>query len=129
MNNEEQQAMRLLDRLFENSRAAEVPMHANNLSGSSNDLAGFDPINHLDDKKLSISTEAIAGVQVVLRNAGSQKLAVIKVIRNFDPSIELGQAKSFIDSVPTVIASDIPEEKARKLMQNLENVGAWAEIC
>lgn len=66
-------------------------------------------------------------VVVVLTDAGSAKLNVVKEIKN---QLELGltEAKALVDNIPSTLAENISIEEAEALKAVLEEVGATVEI-
>lgn len=66
-------------------------------------------------------------VTVVLQDAGSNKLQVIKEVRAIT-GLGLKEAKEFVESAPKVIREEIPPEEAQKIREALERVGAKVEL-
>jgi len=64
---------------------------------------------------------------VVLKEAGSQKIKVIKVVRELT-SLGLKEAKAVVDSAPAAVKEKISKEDAEKAQAALEEVGATVEI-
>ncbi|ORZ41355.1 ribosomal protein L7/L12 C-terminal domain-domain-containing protein [Catenaria anguillulae PL171] len=54
----------------------------------------------------------------------AQKAKVIKEIRTLIPSMNLVEAKKFVESAPQVIKKDVPKADAEKMKKALEAVGA-----
>lgn len=71
---------------------------------------------------------ASAVVNVVLENSGSQKVAVIKVLREVLPHLSLKEAKDLVDTAPQTIKQGINREEANELKAKLETAGAKAQI-
>lgn len=63
---------------------------------------------------------------VTLVSAGRNRIAVIKALRQM-LMLGLAEAKTLADSAPVVVAEDISEERADKLIQLLEAAGAEVE--
>ncbi len=61
---------------------------------------------------------------VELTDAGSNKIGVIKILREIDQSLGLQEAKTKAESAPVVIASGLKKEDAEALKAKLEGVGA-----
>jgi large subunit ribosomal protein L7/L12 len=61
---------------------------------------------------------------VILEEAGSQKIAVIKEVRNLNPSLGLKEAKDLVDSAPTALLEKVNKETAEKAKAALEAAGA-----
>lgn len=67
-------------------------------------------------------------VNVILQAAGDQKVQVIKVLREINPSWSLKDAKDIVDSAPKVIKEGVSMQEAEELKKKLEAVGAKVEI-
>ncbi len=65
---------------------------------------------------------------VVLTDAGSQKIKVIKAVREVVSGLGLKEAKEFVESAPKTIKEGIPMADAEKLKKQFEEVGAKVEI-
>ena len=64
---------------------------------------------------------------VVLVNAGSQKIPVIKVIREI-MGLGLKEAKDFVESAPKTVKENIPKEQAEEMKKKLTEIGATVEV-
>lgn len=64
---------------------------------------------------------------VVLKDAGAQKINVIKVVRAAT-GLGLKEAKDLVDGAPKPVKEAIPKEEAEKLKKELEEVGATVEL-
>ena len=64
---------------------------------------------------------------VILTNAGAEKIKVIKVVREIT-SLGLTEAKSFVESAPKAIKEGIPKDEAEQIKAKLAEVGATVEI-
>ena len=64
---------------------------------------------------------------VILKEVGSSKLNVIKVIRAAT-GLGLKEAKAIADSAPKTLKEAISKEEAEKLVNDLKEAGATAEI-
>jgi large subunit ribosomal protein L7/L12 len=62
-------------------------------------------------------------VNVELTDAGSQKIAVIKVVREI-AGLGLTDAKTLVDSAPKVIKEKVKTEEAEEMKKKLEAAGA-----
>ena len=60
---------------------------------------------------------------VILKGAGANKLAVIKVVKEL-AGLGLKEAKDLVDSAPKVIKEAISKEEAEALKKDLEEAGA-----
>lgn len=64
---------------------------------------------------------------IVLANAGSNKIAVIKEVRAMT-SLGLKEAKDLVDSAPKPVKEGVTKEEAQELKKKLEAVGATVEL-
>ena len=64
---------------------------------------------------------------VVLTEAGSQKIQVIKVVRSVT-DLGLKEAKALVEESPKPVRESITKEEAEKIKKMLEEVGAQVEI-
>ena len=65
---------------------------------------------------------------VILKDAGAQKLKVIKVVREVKPGLGLKEAKALVDEAPSTLAEAVSKEAAEELKKKMEEVGAVIEI-
>ena len=65
---------------------------------------------------------------VVLKDAGSQKVAVIKAVKDIT-SLGLGEAKALVDGVPKTILEKASKDDADKAKKALEDAGATVELA
>ncbi len=63
-----------------------------------------------------------------LADAGSQKIAVIKVIREVRPDLGLKEAKDLVDGAPKEVKKDMPKDEAEAAKKKLEEAGATVEL-
>lgn len=61
---------------------------------------------------------------VILENAGAQKIAVIKEVRNLNSSLGLKEAKDLVDATPATLLEKANKETADKAKAALEAAGA-----
>ena len=64
---------------------------------------------------------------VVLKEAGANKIQVIKVVRAIT-SLGLKEAKDFVDGAPKTVKEAIPKAEADDIVKQLQEVGAVCEI-
>ena len=64
---------------------------------------------------------------VVLKEVGANKIAVIKVVR-VATGLGLKEAKEIVDNVPKALKEGISKEDAEKLAEELKGAGAVAEV-
>ena len=64
---------------------------------------------------------------VVLKDAGSQKVAVIKAVKDLT-GLGLGEAKALVDGAPKTILEKAKKEDAENAKKALEGAGATVEL-
>jgi large subunit ribosomal protein L7/L12 len=64
---------------------------------------------------------------VVLKEAGSKKIQVIKAVREVT-TLGLKEAKDLVDNAPNNVREDIPKEEAEAIKKKLEEQGATVEL-
>ncbi len=65
---------------------------------------------------------------VVLANAGGNKIAVIKAIRELVPTLGLTEAKALADSAPKEVLTAVNKETANQAKEKLTAAGATVEL-
>lgn len=66
--------------------------------------------------------------KVVLKDAGADKIKVIKALRSVT-TLALGAAKEAVESAPFVVSEAAPKEDAQKIKKALEEAGAKVELA
>lgn len=69
------------------------------------------------------AAEAKDSFNVELVDAGAQKIAVIKVVRELT-GLGLGEAKGLVDAAPKVLKEGVPTAEANEMKKKLEEAGA-----
>ena len=64
---------------------------------------------------------------VILKSAGQQKLAVVKLVKELT-SLGLKESKELVDGAPKAIKEGVDKNEAEALKQQLEEAGAEVEI-
>lgn len=64
---------------------------------------------------------------VILKNFGSQKIQVIKVVRAIT-GLGLKEAKDLVEGAPKPVKEAVPKEEAAEIQKQLEEVGAEVEV-
>ncbi|HLJ31471.1 MAG TPA: 50S ribosomal protein L7/L12 [Candidatus Babeliales bacterium] len=67
--------------------------------------------------------------KVTLADAGSEKIKVIKALREVIPNLALSDAKKLTEETPAVIAESVSKADAEKMKKKLEEVGAKVELA
>lgn len=65
---------------------------------------------------------------VTLKDAGSQKVAVIKAVKDLT-GLGLGEAKALVDGAPKVVLEKAKKEDAENAKKVLEGAGATVELA
>ena len=65
---------------------------------------------------------------VILKDAGSEKIKVIKAVREIVSGLGLKEAKEFVESCPKTIKEGATKEEAEKIKEAFAAVGATVEI-
>ena len=65
---------------------------------------------------------------VVLKEAGSEKIKVIKVVREVVAGLGLKEAKDIVESAPKTIKEAVSKEEAEKIVEKFKAAGATCEI-
>jgi large subunit ribosomal protein L7/L12 len=65
---------------------------------------------------------------VVLKDAGAQKVAVIKAVKDIT-GLGLGEAKALVDGAPKTILEKAKKDDAEAAEKTLEEAGATAELA
>ncbi|HSX08321.1 MAG TPA: 50S ribosomal protein L7/L12 [Candidatus Saccharimonadales bacterium] len=65
---------------------------------------------------------------VVLKDAGAQKVAVIKAVKDLT-GLGLGEAKALVDGAPKTVVEKAAKDDAEKAKKALEDAGATVELA
>jgi large subunit ribosomal protein L7/L12 len=65
---------------------------------------------------------------IVLKDAGSNKIAAIKAVRVLKPELGLGDAKTFVESAPKTVLEGAKKEDAEAAKKTLEEAGCVVEM-
>ena len=65
---------------------------------------------------------------VVLVDAGAEKIKVIKVVREVVSGLGLKEAKEIVESAPKTLKEGVSKEEAEKIAEQFKAVGATVEI-
>lgn len=71
--------------------------------------------------------EAKSEYDVVLKDAGAQKVAVIKAVKDVS-GLGLGEAKAIVDGAPKTVLEKAKKEDAENAKKVLEEAGATVEL-
>ena len=65
---------------------------------------------------------------VMLKDVGAQKVAVIKAVKDIT-GLGLGEAKAIVDSAPKAVKEKAPKDEAEEAKKKLEEAGATVELA
>lgn len=65
---------------------------------------------------------------VVIASVGQQKIAVIKALREINPSLGLKEAKDLVDAAPKEVMSQVNKKTAEEAKTKLTTAGATVEL-
>lgn len=65
---------------------------------------------------------------VVLKDVGAQKIAVIKAVKEAT-GLGLGEAKAIVDGAPATVKEKVKKEDAEAMKKSLEEAGATVELA
>ena len=71
--------------------------------------------------------EAKSDYDVILKDAGAQKVAVIKAVKDIT-GLGLGEAKALVDGVPSTVKEKAPKDEAEAAKKTLEEAVATVEL-
>lgn len=73
------------------------------------------------------STDEKSEFDVILKDAGAQKVAVIKAVKEVT-GLGLGEAKAIVDGAPKAVKEKAPKDEAEAAKKTLEEAGATVEL-
>ena len=65
---------------------------------------------------------------VVLKDAGAQRIAVIKAVKEAT-GLGLGEAKAIVDGAPATVKEKVAKDEAEAMKKALEDAGATVELA
>lgn len=65
---------------------------------------------------------------VILANAGGNKIAVIKAVREINPQLGLKEAKDLVDTAPKPVVEGVNKQNAEEAKTKLTEAGATVEL-
>jgi large subunit ribosomal protein L7/L12 len=74
------------------------------------------------------AAEEKTSFDVILTDAGSNKIGVIKEVRAAVPGLGLAEAKALVESAPKAIKEGASKEEAEEIKKKIEAAGAKVEI-
>lgn len=92
-------------------------------------MPGAAPGAGADGGAAAAAAEEKTEFEVVLKDAGSQKIPVIKVVRELTGgTLGLKEAKELVESAPASVKKGVSKDEANEAKKKLEEVGATVEI-
>ena len=76
----------------------------------------------------AVAAEEKTSFDVVLKDAGANKIAVIKVVRDAT-GLGLKEAKDLVDGAPKTIKEGVSKDEAEELKAKFEEAGATVELA
>jgi large subunit ribosomal protein L7/L12 len=73
------------------------------------------------------AVEEKTSFDVILKEAGGQKLAVVKLVKDLT-GLGLKEAKDLVDGAPKELKAGVSKEEAESLKKQLEEAGAVVEV-
>ena len=73
------------------------------------------------------AAEEKTSLDVILKSAGAQKLAVVKLVKELT-SLGLKEAKELVDAAPKPLKEGVSKDEANALKAQLEEAGAEVEV-
>jgi large subunit ribosomal protein L7/L12 len=74
------------------------------------------------------ATEEKSEYDVILKDPGAQKVAVIKAVKDLT-GLGLGEAKAIVDSAPKAVKEKVGKDEAEEAKKALEEAGATVELA
>ena len=74
------------------------------------------------------AAEEQTNFDVILKDAGSNKIGAIKAVRVLKPELGLGDAKKFVEEAPQTVLEGAKKEEAEAAKKTLEEAGCVVEL-
>ncbi|MGC3988877.1 MAG: 50S ribosomal protein L7/L12 [Chthoniobacteraceae bacterium] len=74
------------------------------------------------------AAEEKTSFDVILKDAGGNKIAVIKEVRAAVPGLGLAEAKALVEGAPKSLKEGVTKEEAEEIKKKIEAAGAKVEI-
>lgn len=65
---------------------------------------------------------------VIIKDAGANKIGAIKAVRTLKPELGLGEAKAFVEALPATVLEGAKKEAAEAAKKTLEEAGCVVEL-
>lgn len=86
------------------------------------------PVPAVADTASESPKEEQTTFNVVLANAGANKISVIKAVREVVPTLGLAEAKTLVESAPKEVLTGVNKATAEEAKKKLEAAGATVEL-
>ena len=106
-------------------------LEVNELKTVLKDEYGIEPaaaVAVVADGGAAAADEGKSEFDVVLKDAGAQKIAVIKAIKEAT-GLGLGEAKAIVDGAPATVKEKVAKADAEAMKKALEEAGATVELA
>ena len=106
-------------------------LEVNELKTVLKDEYGIEPaaaVAVVADGGAAAADEGKSEFDVVLKDAGAQKIAVIKAVKEAT-GLGLGEAKAIVDGAPATVKEKVKKDEAEALKKSLEEAGATVELA
>ena len=107
-------------------------LEVNELKNTLKDEYGIEPAAAADAvaaaPAAAAEEEGKSEFNVVLKDAGAQKIAVIKAVKEAT-GLGLGEAKAIVDGAPATVKEKVKKDEAEALKKTLEEAGATVELA
>ncbi len=106
-------------------------LEVNELKTLLKDEYGIEPVAAVAVAASGDSASADEGkseYDVVLKDAGAQKIAVIKAVKEAT-GLGLGEAKAIVDGAPATVKEKVAKDEAESMKKALEEAGATVELA
>ena len=90
-------------------------------------LEAIENMKVLELNELVKAAEEKTEFDVILSNAGSSKVGVIKAVREIT-GLGLKEAKEVVDNAPKTLKEGVSKEEAEQMKEKLEAAGASVEV-
>jgi len=74
------------------------------------------------------AAEEKTSFDVILKEAGGNKIGVIKEVRAAVPGLGLAEAKALVEGAPKALKEGVTKEEAEEIKKKVESAGAKVEI-
>ena len=103
-------------------------LEVNELKNTLKDEYGIAPAAAAVAPAAAADEEGKSEFNVILKDAGAQKIAVIKAVKEAT-GLGLGEAKALVDGAPSTVKENVKKDEAEALKKTLEEAGAVIELA